>query len=78
MRVLVDVVEHQAGGANPSLAKDLARMTFKDETTNNESTNGIPYMYSKLLLIDLPTFVCVLSSYIVHVAVNNINKMWLS
>ena len=40
MRILVDVVEHQAGGANPSLANKLAKMTFQDKTTTNESVNG--------------------------------------
>ena len=44
MRVLVDVVEHQAGGADPALAKDLAKMTFQDNCTANGSTNGIAHM----------------------------------
>ena len=40
MRVLVGVVEDQAGGANPSLAKDLAKMTFQDNSTTGGSSNG--------------------------------------
>ena len=33
LRVLVDVVEHQAGGAHPALAKDLAKRTFSHGST---------------------------------------------
>ena len=39
VRVLVDVVEHQAGGADPSLASSLAKLTFDQYLTGADETN---------------------------------------
>ena len=44
LRVLVDVVEHQAGGANPSLASTLAKLNFDNfltEATETSTVEGI-------------------------------------
>ena len=40
VRVLVDVVDHQAGGANPALAKQLAQMTFEDSSSTSGGAEG--------------------------------------
>ena len=44
MRVLVGVVEHHAGGADPLLAQEMAKMTFEDNSSTNQTkSEGITY-----------------------------------
>ena len=41
MCVLVDAVEHQVGGSNPALAKELKMLTFDAPNPTGGSTTGI-------------------------------------
>lgn len=46
VKVLVNVVEHEAGGADPSLARHLTTMKFDaDNLTKDDSTSGTVYMH---------------------------------
>ena len=52
MRVLVDVVEHHAGGADPVLAQEMAKMTFEDNSSTNQTkSEGITYINRNIMII---------------------------
>ena len=51
VRVLVDVVEHQAGGADPSLASSLAKLTFDQYLTGAAEIVGTQGMFTCILSI---------------------------